>query len=855
MSYGHFTERAKKALVHSQKAAEALAARYVDTEHLLLGLLRTDESMPAEIQQHLSADQVLEILMSVRGEFTPAMRPRTIGLAPRMKKALDQANAEARSHGQNYVTDEHLWLALISETEGQAAMVFRRTGIDIERVRKQLLETLQDRDPDSRFAGAGQDDDPDRPHMPPAPPRREDFQPRFPGESPRRTGTGTLLKQFTRDLTRSAENHALDPVIGREQEVLRLEQILIRRTKNNPVLIGEAGVGKTAVVEGLAQRIVSGSVPEMLIGKRVLAIDMAGLVAGTKYRGEFEDRLKRVVEEIRKAGNVILFIDEMHSLVGAGDSEGSMDAANIMKPMLSRGELQCIGATSLSEYHRFIEKDKALERRFQPVLVGEPTPEEAEAILFGLRDRYEAHHKVHITDDAIRAAVRLSVRYLNDRFLPDKAVDLMDEAASKVRIERGTMPPEVKELQSRLESTLIEKQEAIATQNFEKAANMRDQENRLREEIRNRSDEHSKASDSAQDVVDEETIAAVVAGMTGVPVAQMSETEVERLLHLEETLHKRIVGQDEAVSAIARAIRRSRAGLQDPKRPIGSFLFLGPTGVGKTELCRALGEAMFGDENALIRLDMSEYMEKFNVSRLIGSAPGYVGYEEGGQLTEAVRRKPYCVVLLDEIEKAHPDVFNILLQVLDDGRLTDAQGRTVSFRNTIVVMTSNTGATDIEHMKSLGFGAGGSGETVRSYERMKDTVLKGVREQFRPEFINRVDEMIVFHALSEEDIYNITGMMLGQVAGLMEQRGAKMRWNEDVVNYLSKEGYDPKHGARPLRRLIQRTVEDTLSEELLSGRIHLGDSVSLEVEDGRIAVRRLDAAGEADADPVLSEGI
>jgi ATP-dependent Clp protease ATP-binding subunit ClpC len=604
-------------------------------------------------------------------------------------------------------------------------------------------------------------------------------------------------------------------------------------------------VGKSAVVEGLAQRIAQGNVPDMLTGKRVLSLDMGSLVAGTKYRGEFEERLKNMMDELHKAGNVLLFIDEIHTIIGAGGSEGSLDAANILKPALSRGEIQCIGATTLDEYRKHIEKDAALERRFQPVNVGEPTSEETLSILYGLRDRYEAHHKVRITDEALGAAVKLSERYIPDRFLPDKAIDLMDEAASRVRIQACTAPPDVREQEKRLEAVQIEKKEAISHQDFEKAAALRDQERNLNREIEEKRAEWTRSQTNARDVVTEEDIAQVVSQWTGIPVSRMTEQEAQRLIRLEETLHRRLVGQEEAVSAVARAIRRARAGLKDPKRPIGSFIFLGPTGVGKTELCRALGEAMFGDEDAVIRLDMSEFMEKHTVSRMMGSPPGYVGYEEGGELTEAVRRKPYSVVLLDEIEKAHPDVFNVLLQILEDGRLTDNTGRTVSFKNTIVVMTSNAGAK-LTGGRSMGFGSAQRDE-VRDYETMKESVMKEVKELFRPEFINRVDELIVFHALTEEEICRITEMMLKQVASRLEEQEIRLLWDEKVTKKLAEDGYDPKFGARPLRRLIQRTVEDTLSEELLQGRVSLGQEVRLTVKDGEIT---LDDPSPAKPEPV-----
>ncbi len=609
------------------------------------------------------------------------------------------------------------------------------------------------------------------------------------------------------------------------------------------MLIGEPGVGKSAVAEGLAQLIASGKVPEMLIGKRLLSLDLGSMIAGSKYRGEFEERLKDTVKEIQKQGNVILFIDEFHNLVGAGKAEGSMDAANILKPALARGELQCIGATTIDEYRKNIEKDAALERRFQPVKVGEPTPEETLAILKGLRDRYEAHHKVEITDEALEAAVTLGDRYISDRFLPDKAIDLMDEAASRVRLRSFTAPPDVREQEERLKALQNEKKESIAHQEFEKAASLRDEERTLREAIATKRGAWEQRKSASHDVVTEDDIAQIVASWTGVPVKKLTEDESERLLHMEELLHKRVVGQDEAISAVSRALRRARAGLQDPKRPIGAFIFLGPTGVGKTELCRALGEAMFADESAVIRIDMSEYMEKHSVSRLVGSPPGYVGYEEGGQLTEKVRNKPYSVVLFDEVEKAHPDVFNILLQILDDGRLTDSNGRVVNFKNTIIVMTSNAGAHSIATSRSMGFGS--AVETVRDYEAMKERVMAEVKDTFRPEFINRVDDLIVFHALEPDDIQKIARLMLDSVAKRLAERGMKLLYDDDVVALLAKEGYDPAYGARPLRRTIQRTVEDALSEEIIAGRVSLGDAVRLSVSDGKITFTKAEEPVQA----------
>ena len=832
--FGRFTQKAQQTMVQAQRLAAELQQPYVGTEHLLLALLRNTDSIPEAVSGRLDFDSVIsEIREQLRIEDeTPTPGGQRIELSPRAKKTVETSVLESHRLGQSFVTVEHLWLALLSNDDGVAGALLRKAGVDLSAAREQLLRRMRD---SANASGNAQ--------------RLFGAIPLFAqvknsvNEAGNAQGNRSVLEQFSRDLTMAAEKNELDPVIGRDQEIQRIIQILIRRTKNNPVLIGEPGVGKSAVVEGLAQRIVQGNVPEMLLGKRVLSLDMGSMVAGTKYRGEFEERLKNVLDELRKAGNVLLFMDELHTIIGAGATEGSLDAANILKPALSRGEIQCIGATTREEYRKHVEKDPALERRFQPVNVGEPTAEETLSILCGLRDRYEAHHKVRITDEALAAAVKLSDRYIPDRFLPDKAVDLMDEAASRVRIQACTAPADVRDHEKRLEAVVIEKKEAISHQDFEKAAALRDQEKSLHDEIAKKRAEWNRAQSTARDVVTADDIAQVVSLWTGIPVNRMTEEEARRLMRLEETLHRRVIGQEEAISAVSRAIRRARAGLKDPKRPIGSFIFLGPTGVGKTELCRALGEAMFGDEDAVIRLDMSEYMEKHNVSRLVGSPPGYVGFDEGGQLTEAVRKKPYSVVLLDEVEKAHPDVFNILLQILEDGRLTDNTGRVVSFKNTIVVMTSNAGAHSIGNTRTMGFGAEG-GLTPANYESMKEAVMKEVKDLFRPEFINRVDELIVFHALDKDNIRMITDMMLRQVAGRLEEREIRLTWDKSVTEKLAGEGFDPKFGARPLRRLIQRTVEDTLSEAVLEGKIALGQAVRLTVRDGEIAIRPKKAGKE-----------
>ena len=806
--YAKFNERAQRVLSVAQKEAQAMRHPYVGTEHLLLALVAEARDDVPDLPESMTEEAVRSAIRIFIGQGTGLQAP--LELTPRAKKLLESSVREAQRLGHPYVTSAHIWLALLGESEGVAARILTSPGCDREQLRKSVLRQM-----------AGE---PVRSAAP------------SPTDESAEGGSRSALAEYGTDLTRRAQQGELDPVVGREKEIERIVQILSRRTKNNPVLIGEPGVGKTAVVEGLAQHMIAGAIPETLIGKRLISLDVGALVAGTKFRGEFEERLKNLMREISAAGDVILFIDELQNIIGAGKGEGAMDAANILKPALSRGELQCIGATTRDEYRKNIEKDAALSRRFQPVTVDEPTQDESFEILRGLRDKYEAHHRVRITDEALRAAVTLSARYITDRYLPDKAVDLMDEAASRVRIAAFTAPPDLKAQEERLACISREKQEAIDHQDYERAARLRDSEHAVRDEIADKRAEWEKSKLSGQSVVTEEDIAQVVSAWTGVPVQRMTEGESERLLHLEDILHQRVIGQDEAISAVSRAIRRARAGLQDPRRPIGSFIFLGPTGVGKTELCRALGEAMFGDENALIRLDMSEYMEKHTVSRMVGAPPGYVGFDEGGQLTEAVRRKPYSVVLFDEIEKAHPDVFNMLLQILDDGRLTDSNGRVVNFSNCVIVMTSNAGAHAINDARVMGFGGDGS---PADYIGMKNRVMEAVKQVFRPEFINRVDELVVFHALTQEEILQIADLMLRQMQKRLSGMGITLSYDAAVTRLLAEAGYDEKFGARPLRRAIQRQVEDALSEEIISGRLKLGDSVQATVEDGKLKLHRL----------------
>ncbi|GLO64307.1 MULTISPECIES: ATP-dependent protease ATP-binding subunit ClpC [Oceanobacillus] len=797
MMFGRFTERAQKVLALSQEEAVRLGHNNIGTEHILLGLVREGEGIAAKALQSLGLE-VSKIQEEVEKLIGVGKQPtQSIHYTPRAKKVVELSQDEARKLGHSYVGTEHILLGLIREGEGVAARVLNNLGVSLNKARQQVLQLLG-----SNESQAGRQ-----------------------GRSGQQSNASTpTLDSLARDLTVSAKEGKIDPVIGRSKEIERVIQVLSRRTKNNPVLIGEPGVGKTAVAEGLAQQIIDNEVPETLRDKRVMTLDMGTVVAGTKYRGEFEDRLKKVMEEIRQAGNIILFIDELHTLIGAGGAEGAIDASNILKPSLARGELQCIGATTLDEYRKYIEKDAALERRFQPIQVDEPTLEETIQILNGLRDRYEAHHRVTITDEAIEAAASLSDRYITDRFLPDKAIDLIDEAGSKVRLRSYTVPPNLKELEQKLDEVRKEKDAAVQSQEFEKAASLRDSEQRFREELETTKNEWKEKQGQTDSEVTMEDIAAVVSIWTGVPVSKLTKDESDRLLNMEEILHDRVIGQSEAVNAVAKAIRRARAGLKDPKRPIGSFIFLGPTGVGKTELARALAEVMFADEDAMIRIDMSEYMERHATSRLVGSPPGYVGYDEGGQLTEKVRRKPYSVVLLDEVEKAHPEVFNILLQVLEDGRLTDSKGRVVDFRNTVIIMTSNVGASELKRNKYVGFSLD---DEEKDYKDMKSKVMEELKKAFRPEFLNRIDETIVFHSLEKEHMKDIVTLMVKQLQKRLKEQDLHLSLTDKAVEKIANEGFDPEYGARPLRRSIQKNIEDLLSEELLKGAIEKEQQVKI----------------------------
>jgi ATP-dependent Clp protease ATP-binding subunit ClpC len=804
-----FSERARRVLSLAQEEAQRFNHNYIGTEHILLGLVRETEGVAARVLSSLGVD-LNKVRSAVEFIIGKGDKPTEgeIGLTPRAKKVIELAVDEARRMSHTYIGTEHLLIGLLREGEGVAAGVLDSLGINLDKVRGETQNLLRKR-------GSGT------------------------GSGARTSSRTPTLDQLGIDLTQAAKNDKLDPVIGRSKEIQRVIQILSRRTKNNPVLIGEPGVGKTAIVEALAQRIVSGDIPVTLQGKRLVTLDMGSLVAGTKYRGEFEERLKKVIEEIKTSGNCVMFIDEMHTMVGAGAAEGAVDAANILKPSLARGELQCIGATTLDDYRKYVERDPALERRFQPVQVGEPTTEETIEILMGIKGRYEEHHKVDISEEAVRTAANLAARFVPDRFLPDKAIDLMDEAGSRVRLRNNTTPISVKEATKVLENVRKEKDDAIAAQQYEFAAELRDREQKLIEKLDHVKQEWDEDRDKERPVVTDEDIAEVVNMWTGIPVTRLAMEETERLLHMEEEIHNRIIGQDDAVMNVSKAVRRARAGVKDPRRPIGVFLFMGPTGVGKTELVRALSEFMFGSEEAMIGLDMSEFQERHTVARLIGAPPGYIGYDDGGQLTEGVRRKSYTCILLDEIEKAHPEVFNILLQIFDDGHLSDAKGRRVDFRNAIIVMTSNLGSDLIRKETSLGFSTKTEGSKTedQAYLRMKDKVLDEVKRFFRPEFLNRIDSTVVFHGLSRDHILSIVDLMIEMVRKQLSEKKIDLEITQAAKEYLAEKGYDPNFGARPLRRLIQNTVEDKLSEELLAGKLQSGDVAVVDIEEDELVVR------------------
>jgi ATP-dependent Clp protease ATP-binding subunit ClpC len=814
--FDKFTDRARKVLTLAQDEAQRFNHNYIGTEHLLLGLVREGEGVAARVLENMNVE-LAKVRTAVEFIIGRGDRPVVgeVGLTPRAKRVIELAIDEARRLGHNYIGTEHLLLGLVREGEGIAAGVLESLGVNLDKVRHEVIRVL------SQSSSVG------------------------PAQETKRSSKTPTVDALGINLTEAARAGKLDPVIGREKEIERVIQILGRKTKNNPALIGEPGVGKTAIAEGLAHRIVAGDVPDILLNKRVLTLDIGSLVAGTKYRGEFEERLKKIIEELRNTNDAVLFIDELHTLVGAGAAEGAIDAANILKPPLSRGELQCIGATTLDEYRKYIERDAALERRFQPVMVEEPTLDQTIEILIGIRERYEQHHKVTITDDAVRAAADLSIRYITDRHLPDKAIDLIDEAASRVRLRHASAPPTLREAQRELDRVTKEKDASINAQDYEAAAKLREQEAEVREKVDLLRGEWQSSVAGDAPTVDEEEIAQVVAMWTGIPVTRIAQEESERLLHMEDALHLRVIGQQEAIETVSKAVRRARAGLKDPKRPIGSFIFLGPTGVGKTELAKALSEFMFGSEDALIKIDMSEFMERHNVSRLVGAPPGYVGFDEGGQLTEAVRRKSYAVVLLDEVEKAHPEVFNILLQILEDGQLTDAKGRRVDFRNTIIIMTSNLGAKQLQTGSALGFRAVAETEEAKaqsSYEFMKDKVQAELKNNFRPEFLNRIDATVVFRSLTMDEIRQIVDLMLKRVREQLKAQGMILEVTQAAKDHLIEQGWDPSYGARPLRRVIQNQIEDVLAEHLLLNRYEAGATIVVDRDpDGGLTIGGIEA--------------
>jgi len=813
MEYNKLTERAQVVILEAENESEKFKHGYVGTEHVLLGILKEDGYSAKLLKKHgIDSGNIITMIQKYLGYGDIKKSDDNILLTPRTKRVVDESFAAAKKLNHKYVSPEHILLVLLNQEEGMAYTILKSLNLDFAIISEELLVFLsgpyEDKVSDSKII-----------------------------DNSKRQST-PMIDKYGRDLTVLAQEEGLDPVIGRDVETQRLLEILCRRIKNNPCLIGEPGVGKTAVVEGLAQRIVEGNIPEILKNKRVISLDLTSMIAGAKYRGEFEERLKKTMEEIIKDKNIIIFIDEIHTIIGAGGAEGAIDASNILKPALARGEIQCIGATTIDEYRKYIEKDSALERRFQPITVGEPSKEETLEILKGLRDKYEAHHRVEITDEALQAAVNLSDRYITDRFMPDKAIDLIDEGAAKVRIQNLITPPDLKELEEKIENIDKEKEESVRIQDFERAANLRDRERELKEQLNSRKENWNTQNSIKMLIVDAEKIAEVVSSWTKIPVQKLTELESERLLNLEDILHKRVVGQNEAVKSIARAVRRARVGIKDPNRPIGSFIFLGPTGVGKTELSKALSEAMFGDENSIIRVDMSEYMESHSVSKLIGSPPGYVGHDDGGQLTEAVRRKPYSIVLLDEIEKAHTDIFNVLLQIMEDGRLTDGKGKVVNFKNTIIIMTSNVGAHQIRKQKNIGFNNNNTnGET--EYEKMKETILEELKQKFKPEFLNRIDDTIVFHKLSDEDLDKIMDLMLTSIKQRLEGREIYLNFEDDSKKFLLNKGIDLDYGARPLRRIIIKEVEDRLSEEILQGNIQIGDRIKVNKSEDKLVFSKL----------------